>query len=180
MTTTIEIKGLDRLLRDLDPIKARRGMTTAMHGAVRIVQKDLKEYPPKSEANQPRTFNSAYSLTGARGSMRSRRVIARAANSWYQRGYGPKWARKDGTIGGRMTSEKLGSQWNVKVGGTGRVIEGIVGNRASYGPAVQDRERQAWYHARRKWPTVQGVLEKRTKDIMKHFETAVRRLWGVK
>lgn len=177
MTTTIEIKGLDKLLRDLDPVRARRGMTTAMQGAVRIVQKDLKEYPPKSEANQPRTFNSAYSLTGARGNRRLGRVIARAANSWYQRGYGTKWARKDGSIGGYASSKKLGGQWNVKVSAHGKVIEGIVGNLVPYGPFVQDKEQQAWYHARRKWPTVQGVLENRTRQIMDFFEQAVRRLW---
>ena len=180
MTTTIEIKGLNKLLRALDPQKARRGMTTAMHGAVNIVRHDLKSYPPVTEANQPRTFNSAYSLSGARSSIKTRRTFARAANRWYQRGYGTKWARKDGSIGGRMTSEKLGSQWAQRVNQTPRGIEGIVGNRASYARAVQDEERQASFHKARGWPTVQGTLRRREGQIMNHFEKVLLKLWGMK
>lgn len=35
---------------------------------------------------------------------------------WYQRNKGPRWARKDGTIGGRNTSEQLQYSWKQETG----------------------------------------------------------------
>jgi len=30
---------------------------------------------------------------------------------WYERGYGERWKRKDGSIGGRATSGQMGDRW---------------------------------------------------------------------
>ena len=85
---TIEVEGLPDLLKNLDPKKVDRAMRVGMDGAMKIVRHDLN-YPPATEANQPKTFHPG------------------GNNRWYQRGWGTKWARKDGSIGGRMTSEEL-------------------------------------------------------------------------
>ena len=34
---------------------------------------------------------------------------------WYQRGFGTRYNRKDGTIGGRNTSQRLQKSWNTEV-----------------------------------------------------------------
>ena len=36
-------------------------------------------------------------------------------NRWYQRGYGSRWLRKDGTFGGSNTSQRLQQSWNTEV-----------------------------------------------------------------
>jgi hypothetical protein len=68
---------------------------------------------------------------------------------WYQRGYGSKWRRKDGSIGGRATSEQLGQKWATRAKGWGAVV----GNPASYAPWVQSEEKQAAIHKATGWVT---------------------------
>ena len=36
-------------------------------------------------------------------------------NRWYQRGFGSRWLRKDGTFGGSNTSQRLQQSWNTEV-----------------------------------------------------------------
>ncbi len=77
---------------------------------------------------------------------------------WYQRGYGPRWQRKDGTIGGRKTSEMLNRSWAVK-----REPDGAsVGTRVSYSAWVHSSKYQAAVHKRHGWKTdVMAVEEAR-------------------
>ena len=74
---------------------------------------------------------------------------------WYQRGYGPRWRRKDGSIGGRKTSEQLGQRWTTRQKGTGAVV----GNAASYSPFVQNEEKQAAVHRAAGWMTDKKAVE---------------------
>lgn len=67
---------------------------------------------------------------------------------WYERGYGPRWRRPDGTIGGQETSEHLGASWTVKPRPWGAVLE----NRASYAAVVQGADQSA-QHADTGWLT---------------------------
>ena len=54
-------------------------------------------------------------------------------------------------------SEDLGHSWTVRSGKGG--LEWKVGNDSSYGPLVQDRDRQARYHRDTGWITTQKVAE---------------------
>ena len=38
----------------------------------------------------------------------------RGNGRWYERGYGSRWKRKDGSIGGSPTSQKLNKSWGVE------------------------------------------------------------------
>jgi len=55
-------------------------------------------------------------------------------NSWYDRGWGTRWMRADGSLGGRQSSEDLGPSWKGKATSDTR---GIIGNDASYAKWVQ-------------------------------------------
>jgi len=76
-------------------------------------------------------------------------------NHWYERGYGSKWRRKDGSVKGRATSEQLGQKWTVAARGDGAVV----GNPASYAPFVQSEDEQAAAHAATGWVTDEQAVE---------------------
>ena len=73
---TAEIKGLDKLLRKLKSVAELRGARRGMKAGALHIKGKIATYPPASIANSP------------------------AQKRWYERGYGPKWHRADGTIGG--------------------------------------------------------------------------------
>jgi len=144
-TIAIEVKGLKELQRklgDMQGVKAFRSVLLVMG---KKVEHYLAQYPSASEANRPRSWTPGED------------------NSWYERGYGSRWVRKDGGIGGASTSETLGKRWTTKA--RKGADEVVVGNNASYGPYVQDKEYQPAYHARRGWRTVQGVVEEYADDL---------------
>jgi len=162
VSINIEIEGYDRLRRKLE----RLGKGVYFRGALTAAASDVKswiaEYPETTSANEPRLYNSAYSIS-----------TGRAANSWYERGYGTRWARKDGTIGGSQTSETLGRRWTTRIAPDGR--SATVGNNATYAPFVQDQDEQAWFHAARGWRTIQGAVRAKAKDVRRKFQDALRR-----
>jgi len=89
---------------------------------------------------------------------------AYAYNRWYQRGYGPRWARKRrGGVGGRRTSETLNRRWTIAARDDG--LAQVVGNNVSYGPYVQGDEDQAAFHAARGWQTVGQVVEEESETV---------------
>lgn len=69
---------------------------------------------------------------------------------WYERGYGPRWKRKDGSIGGRKTSETLGRRWDIQERGRNTII---ASNSASYAGWVHDSVDQAKIHEATGWHT---------------------------
>lgn len=64
----------------------------------------------------------------------------RTRDRWYERGYGPRWRRKDGSVGGRKTSETLGRRWTVA--SKSRTKVALI-NTASYAGYVHDSQEQA-------------------------------------
>jgi len=123
--TTTNPNAYEALVRALVP-----AIQAAAVGYLEAFRNELTPYPPASEANRP----------NARG-------------RWYERGYGPKWTRKDGSVGGRKTSQLLGRSWSVAPTGAGAHLW----SRASYSavvhrdPASGERPRQASFHGRRGW-----------------------------
>jgi hypothetical protein len=160
-------RGIDEFLEALEraPEVAEPLLEQAMLRSLLAIEGRVGEYPPATEANRPRAWRgSAYSLaTQKRASL----------NTWYERGYGPKWVRKDGTVNGRQTSEFLGRQSNTKVmpeswyrqtTTSENGVEGVVGTRASYARYVIGRE-QASFHARRGWVRLEDAVEQSEEDI---------------
>jgi hypothetical protein len=165
--TSFKIEGLAELQAALKqfPEEVNRNMRTSMKGAIDQIKEDLADYPPLTEANQPRSYNSVFS-------MRTRRPN----NTWYERGFGTHTVRSDGSVRDRKTSQILGRTWTTEVRGMFMEIRGIAGTRATYAQAVQDEEDQARFHAARGWPTVQGVFRKRFTWLQAFFGDQIRKI----
>ena len=118
-----------------------------MWGLVFIAPTLLAEYPPASIAN----------MTGRQYAFnRGGRVFYR--QSWYERGYGPKWIRKrDGVVKGRRTSETLSKRWTLEAEDDG--LTQVVGNNDTYARFVHDPAKQAKFHAARGWQNTEQVWE---------------------
>jgi hypothetical protein len=129
---TVRIVGLDKLQKRLGTSfkPAMRGATKAI--ALEI-QGKIAPYPRSTIANSP------------------------GQRRWYERGFGPRWRRQDGTVGGRKTSETLGRRWGVEREGS---IGAVVGNIASYSPYVHDHDKRARFHKRRGWVSDREAVEK--------------------
>ncbi len=99
------------------------------------LQGKIAPYPPATEANSP----------------------SNPLGRWYERGYGPKRQRKDGTVTGRQTSQLLNRRWAIRVaGGIGHSL----GNAATYAKFVHGANDQARFHGRRGWVTDRAAIEK--------------------
>jgi hypothetical protein len=161
----MDVRGVEELIAAITeaPDVAVPLAEQAMERSLLAIEGRVSEYPPASEANRPRAWQgSAYNLvTRKRASL----------NTWYERGYGPKWVRKDGTVNGRKTSELLGRSWSREVRVDDDVIEGILGNSASYTRYVHGRE-QADFHARRGWMTIFEGVKQSEEDIDAAFGEA--------
>lgn len=126
----IEIKGLTELQAQLGKLEGAEYMHQVLKAAGSMLKAYIAEYPPASGANSP------------------------GQRRWYERGYGPKWTRKDGSVGGSRTSEALGRRWTVK----SEPMSVTVGNNASYAPFVQSAEKQASVHKRHGWRTDEQAI----------------------
>lgn len=159
---TIQIEGLEALQRKLG-----RDITPEVRGFTAAVAKDIEgriaPYAPATSANWP-----VYNI----GPHHKPNNYGR----WYQRGYGPRWSRKDGSIGGTKSSEMMNRQWSIRpIGQWGQVI----GNRASYANWVHAAVDQAGFHKARGWKTdKQAVTETVNSGIIgKLWSQVMRRLW---
>jgi len=145
-TAGVHIKGLDEVLRmlNVNPRPVLAATTFAVSEQVRGV---LTPYPAQPAPANPRR--------------------------WYERGYGPRWRRQDGSMGGRKTSEQLGQTWATERQG----LDAALGTRVSYAPWVQSEEHQAAVHQRTGWKTDEqavnevldsGVVEEMLLDAIMH------------
>lgn len=144
MTYGIRIVGLTQVQRKLgqDFAPTIRAATQAI---ALEVQGEIAPYPPATIANSP----------------------SNPAGRWYERGYGPKWIRKDGTICGRKTSQMMNrgagivngagdKGWYIKSRGR---IGWLIGNRATYSGRLHSDELQARWAAARGWVTDKMAIQ---------------------
>lgn len=139
--TTTNPDAYNAIVRALLP-----AVRAASVGYLEAIRNVLTPYPPASAANRP----------NARG-------------RWYERGYGPRWSRRQGGPGGRKTSELLGRSWSVAPTTAGAHLW----SRASYSgrvhrdPSSGLRPVQTGFHGRRGWMTTQQAYQ----------QIEARRLW---
>ncbi len=143
----LEIRGIDDLDRQLGKVEAALRLGPILRAAALSIKNEVATYPRSTLANSP------------------------LARTWYERGFGPRWMRRDGSIGGSRTSETLGRRWTTRVSSN----EARIGNNASYAPFVQGRDQQAAFHARRGWKTLEDVGEKEAQRVIRQIEAAIRR-----
>ena len=147
MSAKIRIKGMKELMAKIDTLEQMEGVRRAMRAAGVHVKGKASEYAPSSEANQPNQ------------------------RRWYERGYGSRWLRADGSVGGLQTSETLGKRWTNRERNRG--LTQVIGNNASYGPYVQDADFQAAFHKRRGWKTTQTVVKEESDRVTKFLVDAI-------
>lgn len=152
MTFKIEIRGMDALLAKLDKLEAGKLLKPFVQSALLDAKGFIAEYPPSTEANIP------------------------YQRRWYERGWGSKWLRKDGSVGGIQSSQVLGRSWTTQTTDSG--LGGIVGTKVTYARAVQDRDKQASFHARRGWRTVQDWIEQRSETVIGWIEKRIQQIIG--
>ena len=120
-----------------------------MAGGVHVAGK-LKEYPPSTAANSP----------GGPGSQ------------WYERGWGSRWQRMDGSMGGRQSSETLGKKWTVQQAGD----KVTIGNNVSYGPYVQGPSEQAKALREIGWKTTDTVASEEAEVVLNMVKKEVDKI----
>lgn len=154
----VQIEGLDKVLKKLDTKKYAGPLKAMLLAGGQLIKNAVATYPPETEANQPRSPGTVFSIKGRR-----------AVNHWYVRGLGTV------TTSGKVykTSEDLGNSWTLAQRESGRVVE--VGNRVSYGPVVQG-SRQAGFHAARGWKTIFQVAKEQAPIIGKMMWVTIQRL----
>jgi hypothetical protein len=151
MAEQITIKGMDKLLRKLKTVEELRGARRGLKAGALHVKGKISEYPPSTIANYE----------------------GNPTGRWYERGYGPKWARKDGSWGGRKTSETLGRKWTTAERNAG--LTQVIGNNASYAPYVHDAEEQAKFHGDRGWLTDEEVLRNEGDEVLEFIQREVEK-----
>jgi phage gpG-like protein len=152
-SATIEIEGLDELIRKLNDLSKLRKVHAGIKAGALYVKGKIATYPPSTEANVPKNF------PGGR---------------WYQRGWGAKYYTRKG-VKGYPTSENLGKKWTIKY--NQNKFEATVGNNVSYARFVQGNE-QAGFHKKRGWKTTDTVAKEETKRVQEYVFDAVRRAIG--
>ena len=145
---TVEIEGLEPLLRKLDNLKDLNKIKPALKAGAVHVMGAIKPYPPRSIANSP----------------------SNPTGRWYERGFGTK------TATGREypTSETLKRKWTVK--SRDRGFSQVVGNNVSYGPYVQSAEKQAKIHEQRGWKTDQQVANEEADTVLNFVKKEVDKI----
>jgi len=151
--SSVKIIGMQQVVEKIKTLDDLEIAKPALKGAALHIKGVVNRYPPSSEANVP------------------------YQRRWYERGYGSKWMRRDGSVGGRKTSETLGRKWTIRTADRGLTV--IVGNNVSYGPYVQDAKHQAGFHAARGWKTIQDVVKEESDTvvnfIVEHIERSLNR-----
>lgn len=149
-TTTITIEGLEEVLEKIKTLGELKHFIAAMKASAEHIKGTVDVYPPESEANIP------------------------YQRRWYERGYGPKWMRADGSIGGRKTSKMLNRSWTISQENGG--LTQIVGSNVKYGPYVMDENKQASFHKARGWKTIQTVAKEETPRILQFIKDEIDKI----
>jgi len=156
-TVAIEVKGADAIIKLLGELA---GMTF-LNAVIEAAAHDLLD-------------KQAEDMPGAVGQMKARPQWASRAQqvaylaSRRERGLDIKYTRESDD-----DSQQLMKGWNVSSLGPGQ-IGASLGNAATYGPFVMDKDMQTAMHKATGWPTVQGTVEKHGAEVQTKIETAIK------
>jgi hypothetical protein len=147
MAEIIEITGITELTRKLSA-NIEAGLQPALLAIAAALQNVIAPYPPAP------TYQNR--------------------KRWYERGYGNRWRRKDGSIGGRKTSQFLNRSWYSEPRDSVTVV---LGNRATYAPWVHGT-RQTKVNQEYGWVNVATGKDRVVQDgtITRIIDTALRKI----
>jgi hypothetical protein len=155
MTEAVTIKlddaDLQRVLKKVRTVAEMRGAVRGLRAGAAHYRGKIAKYPAASIANSP---------SNPRG-------------RWYERGYGQRWKKRDGTVAGSRTSQMLGRLWAQREQAGG--MQQVVGNRATYAVYVHSSERQVGFHQARGWKNEEQVWEEEKQVILDNVVKEIRR-----
>lgn len=141
-----------------DPASRRRVLLRAV-----LELKDLAAaYPEEGQYNKP--SHTRFIRRATKHGLETREV-----SGWYQRGYGSRWLRKNGTFGGSNTSQRLQQSWNTEVQRQDEFTASAFTD-VTYAPYLLDEEkpRVNWAQSHG-WQSLDEIQE----DYAPRFERAV-------
>lgn len=158
MPASIEIKGVDELIRKLGRVEGVKVLEAPMKRSVYRLQRDMADY-----SNSPKPASGEWAAWVHSHSP------AKAAQI-----RGAYWAKVQrlGRHPGRTGT--LGRKWTVKISRSVNGLTGKVGNNTEYAPFVQSDRFQARFHQKR-WQTDRIVVQRNRAAIVNDFETEIRR-----
>lgn len=122
----------------LGNVRLTQALVGAALGIGLETHNQVAPYPAATAANAPRGWTSG------------------GDNSWYERGFGTRYAVKSGAVRGRQTSQTLGRRWTVQPSQRGAVVR----NAASYAGFVQSAAHQTAAMKRIGWTTDKQAVER--------------------
>jgi hypothetical protein len=145
-----QIIGDEALKRKLRKLKDFRILLPAMKAGRFHIKGKVSKYPRSTAANTKGT---------------------QAGDHWYQRGWGSKWVRKDGTVGGNQSSEDHAQSWFTK--SSNRGLTQKIGSDTTYGPYLQDPSKQTKVHNRIGWKTTDEIVDAEEQTVLNLFKKQV-------
>ena len=146
----ISVKGTSKLSAKLLKAANLKHTKAGLAAAAIHIKSVMQVYPPATSANSS------------------------ARKRWYQRGYGPKWRRKDGSVGGKRTSERLSTRWTHRL--EIQRWQARVKNNASYAGPVQGSIKQQAKHMKKLgWKGSTTVLKAENKTVVDFINKGVGR-----
>ncbi len=119
-----------RIKKVIDDPQARRRVL--LRGVLEV--KDLASaYPVEGEYNKPGHTRRVRIPT-------KQGLETRFISGWYQRGYGSRWLRNDGSYGGNNTSQRLQQSWQTEVQRTSEFTASAFTD-VTYAPYLLDEEK---------------------------------------
>lgn len=153
MPVTIQVKGLDPVLRKLDKLKQMQAVKDGLRKGADEIKKIWSEYPPETIANSP---------NNPRG-------------YWYERGYGFRWKLRGGGIGGKKTSEKLGTHWAIEESHGGMTLS-VRNYPVTYNIYVHEKRRQAYFHKKTGWKADEDVARSEVSKIVQYANAEIAKV----
>lgn len=152
MPLTIRVSGANAVLQKMDRLKRMDAVRSGLEKAAKHVEGVIKKYPPETIANWP----------------------SNPKGKWYERGYGFRWHLPGGGLGGKKTSEKLGTKWSIhrQNGGMTQLIRNV----ATYSRYVHDKERQFHVHKRTGWKVDEEVANSEKSAILNYVNMEVAKV----
>ena len=153
----IQIRGLDEFRARI--LNAVPGIKSGVKAATVHIEGKAKVYPPATLANQPKLYQSG------------------SWNTWYERGWGSKWALAGGAWHGKKSSEQLQQRWATRFENDG--LTGIVGNNASYATYVMgEREDQAKALKNIGWKSIEDIADEERDTVLNFIKEHIDKALG--
>lgn len=116
-----------------------------------------KAYPPASNANRP---------------------SGTPPERWYERGRGMIYASKSGVVKLVKPSQMLNRSWSVAYTFGPSIAQAVIGTRGvTYARYVHDEGKQARFHGRRGWRTVQAAVQQFGAEIVADVARTIDAAW---